>query len=111
MRVDVNDVQPGDVLDGRRVAAVLPTRGRYTTVVFHGPGPATDRLKHYRPHTEVEVPRCPHCHQPPALLLDDGQQAFCGDEACDVLTWNPTKTAEEMEANKTIIDATRWEQT
>jgi hypothetical protein len=47
---------------------------------------------------------CPHCGGPPVLLLDEGRQAFCGNESCAVMTWNPTETAEELEANRKDID-------
>ena len=58
----------------------------------------------------MTTPNCPRCGCPPALQLDK-EQAFCGNEACDVLAWNPTKTPEELEAHPHIIDARTWEQT
>jgi len=52
----------------------------------------------------VPTPNCPHCGRPPQLLLDEGRQAFCGTPYCEVLAWNPTQTAEELEANRKDID-------
>lgn len=52
----------------------------------------------------MTTPNCPYCGQPPHLLLDDGRQAFCGTLSCDVVTWNPTQTAEQLEADKTVIE-------
>jgi hypothetical protein len=37
------------------------------------------------------------------MLLDGGRQAFCGNESCEVMTWNPTQTREELEADKKEI--------
>jgi len=50
------------------------------------------------------TPNCPYCGEPPVLLLDGGHQAFCGNEDCKVLTWNPTETVEQLEANRKDID-------
>lgn len=57
------------------------------------------------------TPLCPRCGSVPWLLLDDGQQAFCSNDDCDVLAWNPQQSREELEASKTIIDAADWERT
>jgi hypothetical protein len=54
--------------------------------------------------SEPITPNCPRCSQPPALLLDDGRQAFCGNTACVVLTWNPTETVAELEANMKEVE-------
>jgi hypothetical protein len=35
-------------------------------------------------------PRCPACDQPPIMRLAD-DQAFCGNDDCHVLIWNPLK--------------------
>lgn len=59
----------------------------------------------HRPPTS----RCPRCGFPPAMQLDP-EQAFCSNEACDVLAWNPAKTREELEGDVTVIDASKWEQ-
>lgn len=42
---------------------------------------------------------CPHCGHSPILLLGGGKQAFCGNEECDVFTWNPTQSRAHLEAN------------
>ena len=34
------------------------------------------------------LPTCPRCREP-AVLLIGGTQAFCGNESCSVLMWNP----------------------
>lgn len=33
-------------------------------------------------------------------------QAFCGTDECDVLTWNPTQTVAEFEANARPVTPT-----
>lgn len=50
------------------------------------------------------TPNCPYCDQPPAFVLDEGRQAFCGNEECHVLAWNPTQTVEELEAHRKVVD-------
>ncbi len=37
---------------------------------------------------------CPGCGQLAAFALTT--QAFCGNDECGVMMWNPTKTLEEM---------------
>jgi hypothetical protein len=51
----------------------------------------------------VPTPNCPYCDQPPVLLLDEGRQAFCGNEDCKVLCWDTTCTADELEAGRKDI--------
>lgn len=46
---------------------------------------------------------CPRCGSPPAMQFDPAQ-AFCGNEACDVLAWDPQKTLTQLEANVNVID-------
>ena len=47
---------------------------------------------------------CPECGGPPIILLGGGEQAFCGNTECLVFIWNPTKTREELEAGREVID-------
>lgn len=47
---------------------------------------------------------CPRCGQRARYLLDHGRQAFCGNDDCQVLTWNPTKTRAEMDADHEFVD-------
>lgn len=52
---------------------------------------------------DVPSPDCPRCGQPPQLQIGDSQ-AFCGNEECDVLMWNPRETREVLEANERRIN-------
>jgi hypothetical protein len=38
---------------------------------------------------DVRSPVCPHCAEGPGMALPGGQ-AFCGNDACDVLLWRVT---------------------
>jgi hypothetical protein len=38
-------------------------------------------------------PHCPFCGKPPAFILVGSTQAFCGNEDCRLMCWNPSKTA------------------
>lgn len=40
---------------------------------------------------------CPGCGSPPRILLTD--QAFCGNDDCHVMMWNPNKTLDELAAD------------
>lgn len=42
----------------------------------------------------LPCPFCPLCGQPPYFVLAGAVQAFCGNEDCDVMCWNPSETAE-----------------
>ena len=53
-------------------------------------------------------PLCPLCDEGPLWVLGGGTQAFCGNDACPVLTWNPTKSRDENLLN---MRATQWEPT
>jgi hypothetical protein len=41
------------------------------------------------------TPACPFCGQPPVFLLGGGTQAFCGNDDCTLLTWNPSLSLDE----------------
>jgi hypothetical protein len=36
----------------------------------------------------TDIPSCPRCGKP-AVLVVGTEQAFCGNEQCRVLAWNP----------------------
>lgn len=46
------------------------------------------------------TPACPLCGEPPVFLLGGGTQAFCGNDDCTLLTWNPSVS---LDAN--LLDA------
>lgn len=39
---------------------------------------------------------CPECGQPPRFVIAGGGQAFCGNDACRILMWDPAQTRAEM---------------
>lgn len=41
------------------------------------------------------TPLCFGCGSPPVMVFGGGTQAFCGNEGCRVLTWNPRATVDE----------------
>lgn len=43
---------------------------------------------------------CPKCGQPPRMVMSP-QQAFCGNENCDVFNWDMTSAKEDFQANVT----------
>lgn len=48
---------------------------------------------------------CPGCGQHALMALAGGEQAFCGNDECHVLSWNPTLTLEEL---ATKMDVAEW---
>lgn len=55
---------------------------------------------------DVLSPTCPVCGEGPAMVLPAGTQAFCGNEACDVLMWDPTQSDAQVHGG-TEIDLRR----
>ena len=53
---------------------------------------------------EILTPCCPVCGEDPVFVLGGGTQAFCGNDDCNVLTWNPTKSADENLLNANFVD-------
>jgi hypothetical protein len=58
--------------------------------------------------SEPLTPRCPLCDREPMMMLGGGTQAFCGNDDCRLLTWDPTKSADANLANASVAD---WEPT
>ena len=56
----------------------------------------------------ILTPDCPLCGQPPIKMMGGGTQAFCGNDDCRLLTWDPTKSAEGNLANASEVG---WEPT
>jgi hypothetical protein len=52
-------------------------------------------------------PDCPLCGHPPGLVLVGDVQAFCGNDACRVMCWNPSRTRAE---NLDDIGECTWEE-
>lgn len=48
--------------------------------------------------------KCPGCGEPPVVLFGGGTQAWCGTDDCPILTWDPTKTLAELNADSKTID-------
>lgn len=45
---------------------------------------------------------CPGCKQPPCMMIGD-TTAFCGNEECNIISWNPTATREQLGASPHFI--------
>lgn len=45
--------------------------------------------------TQQRCPDCPLCGHPPALVLAGEVQAFCGNDECTAICWNPSLTRAE----------------
>lgn len=53
---------------------------------------------------------CPGCGEPPELLIGD-RQAFCGNDDCRLLMWDPAKTLDEMlDEGVHEVDMRGWSQ-
>jgi hypothetical protein len=59
---------------------------------------------------EVATPTCPRCGSAPAIVLGNVTQAFCGNEDCDVLTWNPRESVEYFERTARPVRLQRGDQ-
>lgn len=53
--------------------------------------------------TAPATPRCPQCGHLPMMVLGGGTQAFCGNEDCSTLTWNPSHSLDENLLNTNFI--------
>lgn len=49
-------------------------------------------------------PDCPLCGHPPLVVLAGSIQAFCGNDDCEALCWDPSKTRAENVRNVTTHD-------
>ena len=47
---------------------------------------------------------CPGCGEAPYMVMGGGTQAFCGTDDCPFLTWDPTKTLAELNADAKMIN-------
>jgi hypothetical protein len=52
------------------------------------------------------APRCPGCDRPPEFALDGGRQAFCGNDDCQVLTWDMTDDPAQFKARAQRVEWT-----
>lgn len=50
---------------------------------------------------------CPGCREHAALVLTAEGTAFCGNEVCHILMWDPSKTLAELAAGMKTIDLSR----
>ena len=53
---------------------------------------------------DVPTPDCPLCGAPPMFAVGAMTQAFCGNEECRVLSWNPRRTKAQNEADSAVIE-------
>ena len=47
-------------------------------------------------------PDCPDCGHPPRLRVSD-HQAFCGNDDCRCVMWNPTRTRAQNMADPVVV--------
>jgi hypothetical protein len=50
-------------------------------------------------------PDCPVCGHPPAFVLVGAVQAFCANDACHVICWNPSLTPAENLADRGEVES------
>ena len=53
---------------------------------------------------EILTPRCPLCGQLPVMVFGGGTQAFCGNDDCTLVCWDPSLSAEQNFADAGVID-------
>ncbi len=46
-------------------------------------------------YEKLPCPRCPLCGELPMLAMIGFTQAFCGNDSCTLLCWNPSLTLDE----------------
>lgn len=51
----------------------------------------------------AKCPDCPLCGHPPQLVVGSAQ-AFCGNDECRALLWDPTSTPAENRADMGEVD-------
>ena len=51
----------------------------------------------------TKTPVCPVCSRPPIFVLA-GTQAFCGNDECRVLMWDPSKDRDDLLAKEDRIE-------
>jgi hypothetical protein len=52
---------------------------------------------------EVLTPRCPLCDEPPMMVFGGGTQAFCGNDDCTLICWDPSKTLDDNLLNAGVV--------
>ena len=57
--------------------------------------------------TNMRTPRCPFCGEQPKFIVGI-TQAFCGNDDCDLLCWDPSLT---LDANLMDARVARWKPT
>lgn len=56
----------------------------------------------------LAAPVCPGCNEPPVLVLDGGRQVFCGNDWCQVLTWDMWQPPERFKADAVAVELPEW---
>jgi hypothetical protein len=51
---------------------------------------------------EILTPCCPLCGEPPMVVFG-GVQAWCGNDACTILTWTPTKSLDDNLTDASVV--------
>lgn len=91
----------GHSWDETRPANVaVPVNGELRACGHPGCYPAQYRVTYSEPVDVLDVPvglYCPECGKPPQLVISGGD-AFCGNDDCRILKWDPTLTRAEMAA-------------
>lgn len=55
----------------------------------------------------IVTPNCPRCGEPPVMAMSVAQ-AFCGNTACAVLSWDMRDTVAEHYAMAETVDLSGW---
>ena len=45
--------------------------------------------------SEILTPDCPVCGQPPVMVFGGWTQAFCGNDDCNIVCWDPSKSLDD----------------
>ena len=57
---------------------------------------------------EVLTPRCPLCGSAPYMVMGGGTQAFCGNDDCTLICWDPSLSLDDNLMDAGVV---RWEST
>jgi hypothetical protein len=57
----------------------------------------------------IQTPACPLCGELPTITIGGGTQAFCGNDGCTVIFWDPSRSLDQNLLEANFVDLRGWD--